>query len=232
MNYSLILSGGVGSRLGASIPKQYIDVKGKPILIYTLEKFFSCKKIDKIIIVAANQWKENIKKWIEVFNLDKSYSIADAGDSRQESIYNGLLKCAEQGVSENDKVLIHDAVRPLVSQSLIESCIDNLDMCEGIMPGLPVTDTIYQCGDKQTITGLLNRDTLYAGQSPEGYLLKKYLKVNALCTKQQLSEARGSSELAVKGGISVKLICGELNNFKITTLADLEKFKGEIEKNR
>ena len=99
MNYAVILSGGVGSRMRQDgFPKQYIEIYGKPILIYTLERFNNNALVDKIIIVAAEQWREKIFEWIDIYGINKFVEIANAGNTRQESILNGLEVCAKYSV--------------------------------------------------------------------------------------------------------------------------------------
>ena len=227
MNFAVILSGGVGSRFGAKTPKQYLQVKEKPIIIYTLEKFCEVKEIDKIIIVAAEQWHSKIAEWLKEYKIKIECIFAKSGDTRQESILNGLIACNSFG--ESDKVIIHDAVRPLIPCDLIKKCLVTLNEADAVMPVLPVQDTVYVSENGSIVTGLLNRDSLYAGQAPEGYKLKNYLEINSKYTKEQLMNIRGSSELAFLGGMTVRLVDGDSVNFKITTPQDLERFERKVE---
>ena len=149
MNFAIILSGGIGTRLGAKVPKQYLTVKGKPIILYTLEKFCAVKEIDKIIIVAAEQWRAKIVEWVENDGIELTYQFATPGETRQESIINGLNIGLEYG--DNDKVIIHDAVRPLVSSEMIKRCLDVLDKEDAVMPVLPAQDTMYMSEDGSQI---------------------------------------------------------------------------------
>ncbi len=226
MNYAVILSGGVGSRMRQDgFPKQYIEIYGKPILIYTLERFNNNALVDKIIIVAAEQWREKIFEWIDIYGINKFVEIANAGNTRQESILNGLEVCAKYSVESSDNVIIHDAVRPLLSDLLISKCLSALKNSEGCMPVLPINDTVYQSLNGNEITNLLDRKTLFAGQAPEAFHLHRYLEINRFATKTELANIRGSSEIAYKNGLDVTLIAGEEMNFKLTTPVDLERFK-------
>ena len=142
MNYAIILSGGIGTRMQmGDFPKQYLEVEKKPILLYTLEQFQKSSAVEKIVIVAADAWREKIRGWMEEDGITKFLAFADAGDTRQESIHNGLTVCMEDSVSENDGVIIHDGVRPLVSEQLIGDCLAALADHEGCMPVLPMKDT-------------------------------------------------------------------------------------------
>lgn len=226
MNYALILSGGIGSRMNnKDIPKQYIKVHDKPIIIYTLEQFEKSNEIDKIVIVAAKAWKTYIQDECQSYGISKLLDIAINGETRQESIYSGLKKCMEYSDSMKDKVIIHDAVRPLVSQDMITECLKSVDIYEGCMPVLPLTDTIYFSDNGQDITDLTDRSKLYSGQAPESFDLHKYYEVNATTSKEELSKIRGTTELAFKKGLKIKLIAGDDNNFKITTRSDLARFE-------
>ena len=161
MNYAIILSGGIGTRMQmGDFPKQYLEVEKKPILLYTLEQFQKSSAVEKIVIVAADAWREKIRGWMEEDGITKFLAFADAGDTRQESIHNGLTVCMEDSVSENDGVIIHDGVRPLVSEQLIGDCLAALADHEGCMPVLPMKDTIYQSSDGTKIDHLLERSTL------------------------------------------------------------------------
>ena len=164
MNYAIILSGGIGTRMQmGDFPKQYLEVEKKPILLYTLEQFQKSSAVEKIVIVAADAWREKIRGWMEEDGITKFLAFADAGVTRQESIHNGLTVCMEDSVSENDGVIIHDGVRPLVSEQLIGDCLAALADHEGCMPVLPMKDTIYQSSDGTKIDHLLERSTLLTG---------------------------------------------------------------------
>ena len=225
MNYAIILSGGIGSRMKMEgFPKQYLEVEGKPILMYTLEVFQSCESVDHIVIVAAEQWHENINQWMQQYGITKFLDFALPGDSRQESILNGLEVCMANSVDSADRVIIHDAVRPCVTDDLIVRCFQALDDHDGCMPVIPVNDTVYQSNDGKSISCLLERSTLFAGQAPESFYLHRYTDINRKATKEELANTRGTSVIAYTNGMDVCLISGDDNNFKITTPIDLKRF--------
>lgn len=223
MNTAIILAGGTGSRLGGNIPKQYLEVANKPIITYCLEKFENNKYIDEIVIVASSEWQEYITE--NNTQINKFKCFAPSGSSRQHSIINGMKVVS----SDTEKVIIHDAARPNVTDEMITECIIGLDDYDGVMPVLPVKDTIYFSENGECINSLLNRDQLFAGQAPESFLYKKYLSIHNGMDENDLEMVRGSSEIAFNNGLSVKLIKGDERNYKITTIVDLEKFKSEVE---
>lgn len=229
MNIAIILAGGTGTRLGGDIPKQYIKVSGKPIISYCLDKFEKHKQIDNIVVVASEMWQDYIMTWVKKDNLKKFSGFALAGSSRQHSIVNGMLKSQSIGAIEDDNIIIHDAARPNVSDIMISQCIESLDDYDGTMPVLPVKDTIYLSENGENITSLLNRDQLYAGQAPESFKYGKYLEIHNGMTEDDLSNVRGSSEIAYKHGLKIRLISGDEHNYKITTKEDLNKFVREME---
>lgn len=231
MNIAIILSGGTGTRIGTEIPKQYLIVNNKPIIGYCLSTFMTHYKIDGVVIVCAQNWISLIKDCISDFTGTKPVYFADAGTTRQASIYSGLLKVKEkfQWIPEN--VIIHDAARPLVSADLITDCIDNCDKYDAVMPVIPVKDTIYQSSDGHGINTLLNRQELWCGQAPEAFRFKPYLEIHENATSDQINSINGSTEMAFRFGLSCTMIKGDPMNFKITTPEDLISFTNIVCRN-
>lgn len=223
MNTAIILAGGTGIRMGENIPKQYLLVGGKPIFSYCLETFEKNALIDEIVIVAAEEWREFILQ--NMGSISKFKCFAPAGSSRQHSILMGL-KTADPNTNG---VVIHDAVRPNVTDELITACIQGIQESDCALPVLPMKDTIIRSENGAYITGLLNRDQLFAGQTPEGYRYEKYLAIHEGVSEEVLSTLRGSPEIAFQKGLQVKLIDGDEHNYKITTNPDLVKFRFEVE---
>ena len=225
MNIALILSGGNGSRLGSAIPKQYIEVNGKPIIGYCLDTFQKNEFTDKIQIVADESYHSYIKNYCIKNDIGKLCGFSRQGESRQLSILNGLkdiIKYAKGG----DIVIIHDAARPFVSSKLITESINAVnDEYDGVLPVLPMKDTIYQSNDAKSISNLIDRKTLFAGQAPETFKLGKYYNANLKLLPQKILEINGSTEPAILDNMKIKLINGDENNFKITTMSDFERFK-------
>lgn len=230
MIYGVILSGGVGSRMQTEgVPKQYLTVAGKPMLFYCLNVFERNPAIDGIVIVASPEWQGFLSEWIKKEKIRKFCGFANAGKSRQHSVFQGLQSVESLGAKEKDLVVVHDAARPLVSDSLLTACICGMEDADGVMPVIPVKDTIYMSDNQSEITGLLNRDQLYAGQSPECFMFGPYYEVNSSLTDDEMSAVRGSSEIAYKKGLRINLIAGSEDNFKVTTMNDLENFRRKID---
>lgn len=224
MTTALVLSGGKGERLGSEIPKQYLEIAGKPIISYCLETLANHKNIDFIQIVAEENWREFILK---IFNSEKFKGFSDPGKNRQLSIYNGLIDIAKYS-TDDDLVLIHDAARPFVTANLIENCIAAAKNHDGALPVLPMKDTVYYSENKKSVTSLLNREKIFAGQAPEAFKFKKYLAANESLLPDKILEINGSTEPAILAGMDVALIAGDEKNLKITTAEDLKLFGGKI----
>lgn len=229
MAIAIILSGGVGRRMNSSVPKQYIEINGKSILGYTLGIFEKNDLISGIVIVASPDWKNYIESQLRKFDIHKVIAYAEPGVCRQASILNGLNACREIIKDYDEPVIIHDAVRPMLSQELLNQCILECQHSDGVMPAFPVKDTIYCCVDG-SINQLLDRSKLYSGQSPESFKFEKYLSAHKGYSEEDLKAINGSSEIAFKQGLFVKIIAGDEHNYKITTENDLKRFEKEVKR--
>lgn len=222
MNYAIILSGGVGTRLGLDIPKQYYEVNNRPIIRDVIERLEECEVVDGIVIVADAKWQEYVQN--QISKPEKFFGFALPGDNRQLSIYSGL--CLLKGIAKDeDVVLVQDAARPNTSVSIIENCFCLIDNADGIMPVLPMKDTVYLSEDGQAVGSLLERKKVYAGQAPESFRFGKYLAANEALLPEQILQINGSTEPAIMAGMNIQMIPGDENNFKITTEADLKRYE-------
>lgn len=222
-NVAIVLSGGTGARMGAELPKQYIELAGKPVLIHTLEQIQRCEALDGVVVTASPEWKERIFQWKEEFSLTKLLTVASAGEDRQLSIRNALI-AAEPFMDSNELsgVIIQDAVRPLASVKLLSRLVSELREAPAVMPVLPITDTTYTSRDGQWVDGLLDRSTLFAGQAPEAFRYWPYLALYRDTPDDILSSMSGSCQMPYREGWRVKMIPGEQENIKITYVEDLK----------
>lgn len=228
MNIAIILSGGVGSRMGLNIPKQYVVVNGQPIISYCLQTFLCNEHTDAIVIGVADEWKEYIIEQMEKLHPAKPVFYAAPGETRQYSIFNALRVVKDQGYSDDSFVIIHDAARPLVSDELINRCYEACNRADGSMPVIAVKDTTYYSEDGKSITSLLDRSKLWAGQAPEAFVFGKYLQIHEKMSHEELLKINGSTEIAFKQGLKVEMVEGDPMNFKITTPEDLSNFESII----
>lgn len=225
----ILLSGGVGRRMNTTVPKQYIEINGVPVIGHTLCRLVGWKAMDSLIVVADKEWHEYIsgfvKKVTDVSDI-VFLGYAEPGTNRQLSILNAL-NCLRDKLSEDAYVMIHDAVRPMVSDELLLRCDRELGDCDGVMPCIPVKDTVYKSVDGVHIAANMNRNELYAGQTPEFFRYRRYLEANKALTEEELLAINGSTEPAVAYGMNMVMVQGEESNYKITTMEDLKRFRYE-----
>ncbi len=220
---ALLLSGGTGTRVGGEIPKQYIEVKGRPVIDYCLRTLLFHEGIDAVQIVADQMWQQNILEWIE--SPGKFRGFSKPGKTRQLSILNGLEDIRAYA-GDSDYVLIHDAARPLVTAKQISACIEAVRAGhDGALPVLPMKDTVYLSEEGRAVTSLLDRKKVFAGQAPEAFVLGKYYEANKALLPERILGINGSTEPAVLAGMDIAMIPGDEGNFKITTKEDLRRFQ-------
>jgi len=229
MTIALILSGGTGIRLGSGIPKQYIEVNGRAVISYCIERLSNHAGIDGIQIVADPAWQEEIVACLDGEMAGKRFKgkfrgFSMPGQTRQLSVLNGLEDIMAYAEAK-DCVLIHDGARPLLSGEMISACLEALPGHDGVLPVLPMKDTVYLSKEGATVSSLLDRRELFAGQAPELFQLGPYLEANRRLLPERILEINGSTEPAVMAGLDVVMIPGDEDNFKITTKADLKRFR-------
>ncbi len=226
---AVILSGGTGIRVGTDIPKQYIRVKDRAVITYSLQTFAEHLEIDNVIIVAADEWHEFILDEMKNcdISMDKLVGFVKPGENRQLSVYNALemaIARNDDGAVMDELVMIHDAARPNISSALISRLIEAYDGHDGVMPAEPMKNTIYFSEDGIKITGLIDRSRIFAGHTPELFNLRKYYQANLSLLPDKIKGINGSSEPALLVGMDIVMVENDERNYKITTKGDLDKF--------
>lgn len=230
MNIALILSGGIGSRVDSEIPKQYIEISGKPIILFGLEQISRNSNIDAFQIVADKAWREQIEKYMITSDIMYKFrGFSEPGKNRQFSIIHGLEDIRDFA-HDCDYIFIHDAARPMLTSNLIQKCFQEVRGHDGVLPVLSMKDTVYSSIDGIKISKLLERKNIFAGQTPEVFVFGKYYKANKRLAPKEILQINGSTEPAVMAGMDIVMITGEESNFKITTNKDLERFREIVEK--
>jgi len=168
MNIAIILAGGIGQRMGADVPKQFIVVDGKAIMTYCLRTFENHQEIDKILIVCDPMWRDFVDKEIKRENITKFAGYADPGKTRQHSTMNGLDKCVDLA-TEDTIVSVHDSVRPLIPTEVISETIKAAKETGSSFPTVGIKDTIFYSEDGKTISSLIDRSKIMSGQNPESF---------------------------------------------------------------
>lgn len=231
MNSALIIAGGTGSRVGQAIPKQFINVYDKPIIIYTLEGFQKHPLVDAIEVVCIDGWQDLVLAYAKQFNITKLKWITTGGKTGQESIRNGLVNL--KGVlSSDDIVIIHDAIRPLVDDEVLSDVIQVCKKYGNAVTSLPYNEQIFTTTDGKTTTNYIPRDTLRRVSTPQAYNYQKLLSVyeQAFLENKGISNSSYANTLMVDYGETLHFAIGSDKNIKITTKDDLELFKAMIAK--
>lgn len=222
-NILLLLSGGVGSRVGGDLPKQYIEVNGRMIVSRCMDQVLKCGRITGVWVAAHKSWHKAIADSCPEKERLLGFSVQ--GENRALSILNGLRGIREH-FPEDTVVIVHDAVRPLVSRETLEACIKACEFHDGAMPVLPMTDTVYYSDvSGSSVERLLDRSRVYAGQAPEAFVLGKYLAATEALLPEKILSINGSTEPAILSGMDIAMIPGDPGNFKITTREDLEQYR-------
>ena len=229
MNIAVIIAGGVGSRVGASIPKQFIEIYGKPILAYTLENFNAHPMIDKIELVCISSWIEEVETYREKYSLDKLEWIVPGGDFVQSSIYNGV-KNLEDKISMEDLVIIHDGVRPLVDDEVLTDVINVAARMGNGVTSLPYNEQIFLIDDEYSTTRYIPRETLRRVSTPQAYRYSDLLEAYDTAFEKEIG-IYGSSytnTMFCDLGKTLYFAKGSDKNIKLTTPEDIEIFKGYL----
>lgn len=233
MNVALILAAGVGQRMrNAGLPKQFLKLAGKPIIIYTLEKFEECTEIDKIIVVCHGSYMETMMNFLKMYEINKVEKIIIGGSDRQQSLKKGL-EFIENIASDNDIVVIHDGVRPMVSISTINENIRVAKEYNAAITVHPVTESVVVTReDRAGINDFEKRDNTYSMTSPQSFqlasLLKAYEKANDFNGDDDTPLLDAAMVYANSGG-KVYLVKEQRSNIKITTPEDFYFLKAMID---
>ena len=229
MNIALIIAGGSGQRMGMSVPKQFLTIYDKPILIYTLESFQKHDEIDAIEVVCVKGWADVLRAYAKQFGIDKLEWIVDGGNTGQESIRNGLNNL-EKVCGPEDIVIIHDGIRPLVDSSVLSDVIEKAKVHGNGVTSLPYNEQIFVSTDGQTTTQYIPRDTLRRVSTPQAYQYKIIHEAYEYGFENQvgIGTSTYANTLMVELGHTLYFAKGSEKNIKITTKEDLQIFKAFI----
>lgn len=232
MVYGVILAGGVGSRMGGDKPKQYLNLKGKPIIVYTIEKFYTCPEFEKIIVLCPAQWIEHTKNLIKkhIAPAEDRVAVIEGGSTRNETVMNAISYIEKQGnLDENTVIVTHDSVRPFVTHRIIK---ENIEACEkygACDTVIPATDTIVEAQNGKIISSIPNRRIMYQGQTPQSFKALKLKEIYNSLTAEEKDILTDAAKILVLKGESVALVDGETFNIKITYPYDMRVAKSLLE---
>lgn len=228
MNIALIFAGGTGQRMNsASSPKQFLNLHGKPILIYTLECFDSNEEIDEIVVVCLDGWIDYLEKKIQQFGISKVSAVIPGGETGFKSIQNGIFYLGERYEKETT-VLIHDGVRPLVSDETIGKCVASVAQHGSAITVSPAIETIMT-GHGGTVNAILNRSDTLIARAPQCFALGDILNAHRQAESEDREDFIDSASLMTEYGASLHYVEGNIDNIKITTPADFYIFRAMVD---
>ena len=226
MNIGVIFAGGTGKRMHTKgMPKQFLEVQGKPIIIHTIEKFEHCAEVDAIVVVCLKEYIEYMKTLLFRFKLEKVLRVVPGGSTGQESIYNGL--CAARELTEDSKaiVLVHDGVRPLISEGLIKANIDQTKELGNAITAAPATETIFRFGqDAAVVSEIIDRNSCYVAKAPQTFLLVELLAAHERARRED-AQFIDSASMMHAYGHTLHTIESTQDNIKVTTPSDYYTLK-------
>ena len=226
MVFAVLLAGGVGSRMGnIEKPKQYLNIGGRPIIVHTIEKFFLNDKFEKIYVLCPEEWISHTKNLVRKYLgpiADDRLEVIQGGETRNETIMNAIKKIEEEYEVDDDTVLVtHDSVRPFVTSRIIEENIKYGIKYGACDTAVAATDTIVQSEDGKIISQVPERKTMYQGQTPQTFGLKKLKALYQSLTEEEKMILTDAAKIFVMKGEKVYLVEGEVSNIKITYPYDL-----------
>lgn len=231
MNVAMIIAGGRGKRMEQEIPKQFLNVNDKPVLLYTMEAFQKHPDIHEIIIVCIEGWHEILKAYARQFHIDKLKWIVDGGNTGQESIHNGIME-AKRHYRETDLIFVHDAIRPMVSQEIISDCIIKCKKYGSAVAAVPCNTAVlrYADDDRDYSDDVIDRRFLAMTQTPQGFSLGKLLWAHEEADRRGITESVATCTLMAELGEKLHFSLGEETNIKLTTPDDMRIFKALLNK--
>ena len=224
MNIALIIAGGTGQRMNQDIPKQFLNVFDKPVIIYTLEAFQSHPDIDKIGVVCLDGWHDILRAYARQYKIDKLDWVVSGGENGQSSIRNGVFE-AEQRYHGDDIILVHDAIRPMVSQEIISDCIVQCKTHGSAVVVTPCNTVVLDRGDGASSEKVIPRDQLAITQPPQAFPIQKLASAHREALERGITNSIASCTMMIELGRPVYFSIGAETNIKLTTPDDLRIFK-------
>lgn len=223
-NIALLIAGGSGNRMGQSIPKQFLTVNERPVIVYTLEAFQRHPEIDSIAVVCIDGWQSVLQAYANQFNITKLQYIVSGGKNGQDSIRNGVYEL-ERHFKSDDIVLIHDAIRPMISADIISDCIRITKEKGNATTVIPCADAMLKTENGENSTGSYPRDFLKRTQTPQGFHVGDICDLHRRALADGITNSVASCTLMIELGEKVYFSVGSEKNIKLTTVEDIDIFK-------
>lgn len=231
-NIALIIAGGTGARMHQDIPKQFLSVNDKPVIVYTMEAFQNHPDIDAIYIACLNGWQEILKAYVKQFNIDKAMGrIVTGGKNGQDSIRNGVYAIAEE-FEDNDLILVHDAIRPMLSADIIS---DNIVKCKkygNAITVIPCMEAMLKSEDEFESEESILRNSLFRAQTPQTISVGDAVNLHKEALEKGITNSVATCTLLLELGRKVYFAKGSELNIKLTTTDDITIFKALLSMQR
>lgn len=229
MNVAILTAGGTGTRMHLDVPKQFLEIEGKPLIVYTMERFEKCELIDCIVVTCLDGWQDEMWRLVKKYNLSKVKHIVKGGATGQESIYNGF-SVIKENYDENTIVLIHDGNRPLVSNEIIEASIKTCNEKGNAVAYIPCQEVMFVSDDMKSSSVQIDRSKLARTQTPHVYRAKDMNDIYDLAKKEGLENCVAMCSMCALLGIETYLYPGSEKNIKITTPVDIDIFRAILKR--
>ena len=231
MTVAVIIAGGYGNRMGQDIPKQFIHVYDKPVLMYTLENFQRHPQVDAIEVVCIDGWHDMVWAYAKQFNITKLKWIVSGGNSGQESIRNGIYNL-EDKCDKDDIVIIHDGIRPLVDEAVLSDVINKCKQHGNAVSSMPYNEQIFVIDDEESTTKFIPRETLRRVVTPQAYKFGRLDDAYHEAFEKEIGiyGSHYTNTMMVELGERLFFAAGSDKNIKLTTKDDLELFKGYLDR--
>jgi len=224
MNIAIVIAGGSGQRMKQEIPKQFLNVNDKPVIIYTLEAFQCHPDIDEIGVVCIDGWHDILRAYARQYKIDKLKWVIPGGKNGQDSIRNGVIE-AERRYSGNDILLVHDAIRPLVSHDIISDCIVQCRKHGSAISCLPCNTAVLHIDGDEMSENVVPRHELAMTQTPQALPVSKFVSIHKEALLRGIDNSIATCTLMIELGERVHFSMGSETNIKLTTPEDLLIFK-------
>ncbi|HGA2212471.1 TPA: 2-C-methyl-D-erythritol 4-phosphate cytidylyltransferase [Streptococcus agalactiae] len=225
MNIGVIFAGGVGRRMNTKgKPKQFLEVHGKPIIVHTIDIFQNTEAIDAVVVVCVSDWLDYMNNLVERFNLTKVKAVVAGGETGQMSIFKGL-EAAEQLATDGAVVLIHDGVRPLINEEVINANIQSVKETGSAVTSVRAKETVVLVNDSSKISEVVDRTRSFIAKAPQSFYLSDILSVERDAISKGITDAIDSSTLMGMYNRELTIVEGPYENIKITTPDDFYMFK-------
>lgn len=230
MNTAVIFAGGIGRRMNSkALPKQFLKLYGKEIIIYTLEHFEDHEQIDKIVIACVEEWIPFLKELVEKYQISKVAEIVPGGKTGQDSIYEGLKAAERIGSADEQIVLIHDGVRPLINEKTISDCIQCVKENRSAITVAPAIETIIRVNEEKQVSDVIERADCFMARAPQCFYLTDILEAHRLAVKSEKHDFIDSASIMKFYGHKLSVVEGPVENIKITTPMDFYTFRALFE---